>query len=403
MTSPFTLPRDDSSAEPLDFSLVLGGPLYQLLRRARLTDDTMMLVRRRMIAISLLTWLPLALLSTLQGRLLGGGVDVPFLLDVDLHVKFLVAMPLLVAAELIVHQRMRTVAKSFRDRKLVPEAAMPRLEAAVSAAFRLRNSVLAEVLLILFVYGVGITVIWRHYGSLESATWYATPGTEGTSLTLAGWWYAYVSLPVFQFLLIRWYFRVIVWTRLLWQVSRIKLDLIPTHPDRVGGLGFLAETVRAFVPVLMAQGALLAGQIANQIFYLGANLTEFKLEILLLMIFLVSVVVGPLLVFAPQLAETRRTGLREYGTLAQHYVRGFDAKWVRGGAPADESLIGSGDIQSLADLGNAFAVVQTMRVVPITREALVLLGFSTVAPIAPLLLTLMPLEELLQKLLGIIF
>jgi hypothetical protein len=115
------------------------------------------------------------------------------------------------------------------------------------------------------------------------------------------------------------------------------------------------------------------------------------------------VVLGPLLVFMPQLAHAKRKGNREYGVLAERYVHEFDAKWLRGGAPADEPLIGSGDIQSLADLGNSLEVVQTMRVVPFTKEAILLLVLATLAPIVPLVLTMMPLEELLKKLFGILF
>jgi hypothetical protein len=228
--------------------------------------------------ISLIAWLPLLVLSALGGQLLGGGVAVPFLMDVDLHVKFLVAMPLLVAAELVVHQRMRAVARTFRDRRLIAEEATARLDAAVASASRLRNSVTAELLLIAVVYILGITIIWRHYSVLDTATWYATPTVDGFRLTLAGAWYGYVSLPMFQFLLCRWYFRLFIWARLLWQVSRIELSLVPTHPDRAGGLGFLATTVHAFS---VADGARRAAcrQLANQIFYAGAVLTEFKLEI----------------------------------------------------------------------------------------------------------------------------
>ncbi len=392
----------DRTAAP-DFSLVLGGPLYQLLRRVHLADDALMLQRRRIVLISLFAWLPLLALAALGGRLLGGEVAVPFLVDVDAHVKFLVAMPLLIAAELVVHQRMRALASTFRERNLIPEAATQRFDAAVASAYRLRNSVTAELLLIAIVYVVGVTVVWRQYVALDAATWYATPAAGGSSLTLAGIWYGYVSLPIFQFLLCRWYFRIFIWARLLWQVSRIELRLVPTHPDRVGGLGFLAATSHAFVPLLMAHGALLAGNLANQIFHAGASLTQFRLEILLLVIFMVSLVVGPLLVFAPQLAAARRSGLREYGTLAQRYVRDFDAKWVRGGGGADVPMLGSGDIQSLADLGNSFAVVQDMRVVAVTRQAMLQLAVATVAPIVPLVLTLMPLEELVKKLLGILF
>jgi hypothetical protein len=253
------------------------------------------------------------------------------------------------------------------------------------------------------VYLVGILIVWRQYVALDTATWYVTPSVEGSKLSLAGIWFGYISLPVFQFLLCRWYFRLFIWTRFLWQVSRIDLSLVPTHPDRVGGLGFLAETVYAFIPLLVAHGALLAGLLGNRIYHLGAKLPDFMLEILVLVVFLMCVVLGPLLAFAPQLAHVRRMGLREYGTLAERYVRAFDTKWLRGGAPADEPLVGSGDIQSLADLANSFEVVRTMRIAPFTKETILQLAASTVAPVAPLLLTMMPLEDLLTKLFGILF
>jgi len=403
MKSRTSVSSERLNLESQDFSLVLGGPLFQLLRRAHLSDDALMLARQRIIVISLLAWLPLLVLSALEGQALGGGATVPFLLDVEVHVRFLVALPLLIAAELVVHQRMRTVVKVFVGRRLIPENAMTRFDAAIASAFRLRNSVLAEVLLIVFVYVVGILIVWRQYLALDAATWYATPSGQGSKLSLAGIWYGYVSLPIFQFLLCRWYFRLFIWMRFLWQVSRIELNLVPTHPDRVGGLGFLSNTVYAFAMLAVAHGTILAGPLANRIFFLGAALPAFKVEIAVMVIFMLSVVLGPLLVFAPQLAHAKRKGLREYGTLAERYVREFDTKWLRGGAPADEPLVGSGDIQSLADLGNSYEVVRTMRVAPVTKEAVVQLVVATLAPIAPLLLTMMPLEQLLKTLLGVLF
>ncbi|MGH8223230.1 MAG: hypothetical protein ACREQZ_09685, partial [Woeseiaceae bacterium] len=141
----------------------------------------------------------------------------------------------------------------------------------------------------------------------------------------------------------------------------------------------------------------MSGFIANRIFYLGTALPEFKIEIAVVIVLVQCLVFGPLFVFAAQLARTQRTGLREYGALAQRYVREFDGKWLRGGAPADEPLVGSGDIQSLADIGNSFEVVQTMRLAPVTRNAVLQLALATLVPLAPLLLTMMPLDVLLQK------
>ena len=402
MVSPTSMSGGSFPRDPGDFSLVLGGPIFQLLRRSHLTNDALELAHHRIIVISLFSWLPLVVLSALEGKMLGG-IAVPFLLDAEVHVRFLVVIPLLISAELVVHRRMRFVVKQFLERHLIPESAMARFNAAIASVFRLRNSVLAEVLLFAFVYVFGILIVWRHYIALDTATWYATPSVDGSKLSLAGMWFGYVSLPIFQFLLCRWYFRLFIWTRFLWQVSRIDLRLMPAHPDRVGGLGFLSDTVYAFIPLLIAHGALLAGLIFDRIYHLGAKLPDFMLESLVLVIFLMCAVLGPLLVFAPQLARAKRMGFREYGTLAERYVREFDGKWLRGGAPADEPLLGSGDLQSLADLGNSFEVVRTMRIAPFTKETILQLAAATVAPVAPLLLTMMPLEELLKKLLGILF
>ena len=143
--------------------------------------------------------------------------------------------------------------------------------------------------------------------------------------------------------------------------------------------------------------------IASKIFYAGATLPEFKVELIGLVALLVFAILGPMLVFGPKLAAAKRAGLREYGTLAQRYVREFDGKWLRGGAPADEPLVGSADIQSLADLGNSFEVVRGMRWVPFTGQTVLQLAVATLLPVVPLTLTMFSLQELLERLLKIVF
>ena len=348
---------------PDDFSLVLGGPLFQLLIRTRLTTNTLNLVKRRVIVISLLTWLPLLLLSVLAGDALGGESKVPFFYDVDVHVRFLVALPLLLVAELVVHKRIRLIVQQFVERGIVPTQVRSAFDAIIGSAMRLRNSVVIEVLLIVLVWTFG-HYLWSSQMALETVTWYAVLVDGQHRFSPAGYWYAYISIPIFQFLLLRWYFRIIIWARFLWQISRLDLHLVPTHPDRAAGLDFLGGSTAAFMPLLLSQGALLAGQIANHIFYEGETLLSFKPEIVAFTIFSLLLVLGPLCVFAPRLAQAKRQGLLEYGALASRYVEGFDQKWLRGGAPLDEQLVGTGDIQSLNDLAGSFEVVYSMRPFP---------------------------------------
>jgi len=392
--------RPDS---PQDFSLIPGGPLFELLRRAQISGDAPTSVRQRALIVVAVTWLPLFVLSLLEGHALRGTISLPFLFDIEAHVRFLAALPFLIAAEPIVHRRMRPVARRFIERGLIHPDAQSRFEAAIASVARCRDSVVAEVLLITFVYAVGVMTVWRHFIALSTATWYAVPTTTGIKLSLTGIWYAYVSLPIFQFLLVRWYYRIVIWTRFLWQVSRIRLSLVPTHPDRVGGLGFLATTAYAFTPLAAVHGAMLVGPLANRILYLGARLPDFTEEIVALVVLVVCALFGPLLVFAPQLAAAKRAGLGEYGTLAERYVREFDTKWLRDGAGPDERLLGSSDIQSLADLANSYEIVKTMRFWPITKEGALRLAAATVAPLVPLAFTVMSLEELLKRLFRLLF
>ncbi len=392
-----------SVKEPADFSLVLGGPLYQLWRGAHLAGDTLQLLHRRIIASVILVWVPLLLLSIAHGQAWGNSVALPFLYDVELHVRLLLGLPMLIVAELVVHLRMRPVVHAFLERGLIRDSDRAQFDAAIASALRLRNSIAAEVLQITFVYFVGVGFIWRTQVALDVDSWYGASANGQWQPSPAGWWLGLVSLPLVQFLLLRWYFRLFIWTRFVWQVSRLGLRFQPMHPDRCGGLGFLAVISQAFWPFLLAQGLFLAGMIANRIFYAGAALVEFKVELIGIVAVLVFAILGPLLVFAPQLTAVKRRGLREYGTLAQRYAREFEDKWVRSGAASDEPLLGSADIQSLADLGNSFEVVKGMRPVPFTMQTVAQLAVITLAPVVPLMLTMISLEQLLERFLKVVF
>src|SRR5215472_4159384 len=277
--SPDGTPAKGSSplAPAPDFSLVLGGPLFQLFRKAHLTGDTLELLYRRVVIIPMLAWLPLAVLAII-GHVASGAFPLSFFRDVEVQVRFLVALPVLIAAEIIVHSRMRLVVRRFVERRLVLAKDLPKFENAVASGIRLRNSIPAEIVLLVLVYTLGFW-LWGSRLPINSATWYAHPGGRW-NLTAAGYWYVFVSIPILQFILLRWYFRFFVWYRFLWQVSRIKLNLIATHPDRCAGLAFLGKSVYAFGPILFAKGAMLDGVVADRGLYRGEALLSFKMQVI---------------------------------------------------------------------------------------------------------------------------
>ena len=383
-----------------DFSLVLGGPLFQLFQKAHLTGNTLELLYRRVLIIPLVAWLPLAVLAIIR-HTTRGTFPVSFFGDVEVQVRFLIALPVLIAAEIIVHSRLRPVVRRFLERRLVLQEDLSRFEHAVQSAIRLRNSIPAEIALLLIVYTLGLW-LWGSRIPIATATWYTLPGGRW-HLTTVGYWYVFVSIPIAQFILLRWYFRFFIWYRFLWQVSRIKLNLIATHPDRCAGLAFLGKSVYAFGPILFAQGAMLAGIVADRVLYRGEHLLSFRLQVIGFVAFFVLIILGPLVMFTPQMGAAKRTGLADYGLLAQRYIDGFAQKWVNSGGEESGELLGTGDIQSLADLGNSYGMVRDMRVLPFWWDDISRLAFVTVAPFAPLLLTVFSLEELITRVLKVVF
>ncbi len=171
----------------------------------------------------------------------------------------------------------------------------------------------------------------------------------------------------------------------------------------MGGLSFLANVRFAFAPFLLAVGMMLSALIANAIFFAGAHLVNFKLELIGIVATMLLIILGPFLVFSAQLEHAKRIGLREYGRLAQLYVREFDDKWLRGANPSGEPLLGSADIQSLGDLGNSFEVVKEMRLVPFTIRDVLQLAVIILIPVAPLMLTMISVDELVSRILRIFF
>ena len=389
----------NSLQEESEFSLVLGGPVFQFFRRSHLAGDGLELLHRRLLIITMAAWLPMLLLAALSSST--GEVRVSFLHDVQVQVRFLIALPVLIAAELIVHSRIRPVVRRFVEQRIVLPQDLGRFHSAIDSAVRLRNSVPLEIGLLIFAYALSLW-LWNIRVAVEASTWYASP-IGRWHLTPAGCWYVFVSIPILQFILLRWYLRLFVWFRFLWQISRINLNLIATHPDRCAGLAFLGKSAYAFGPILFAQGAMLAGLVASRVLYRGESLLSFKLQIAGFVAFFVLAILGPLLMFTPRMARAKRKGLADYGLLAQRYVESFEQKWVLRDPATFEELLGSGDIQSLADLGNSYAMVRDMRAVPFGLEDISRLAAATAAPLLPLLLTIFSPEELIARILKVMF
>jgi hypothetical protein len=210
------------------------------------------------------------------------------------------------------------------------------------------------------------------------------------------------SVPLFHFLVLRWLWRLFLWFRFLGQVRRLDIQLFPTHPDEAGGIGFVGETQRFFGILIFAYSAGITGVIANAVVYDKVPLIHFALGIAAYAVFALILLVAPLSVFTGKLLIAKRVGLYQYGAFATEYTGSFQKKWIQGGNPGREQSLGSGDIQSLADLGNSYAFIERMNAVPVNPRSLIQLVVATLLPMVSLLLTVMPLKDVVKLLMKVL-
>jgi len=350
----------------------------------------------RAMLTALLTWLPLLLLSAAQGLAYGKHLEIPFVKDFAVNVRFLIALPLLILTEVRIDRRLRITVKHFLKSGLVKESELPSFEGILERITRLRDSVLPEIVMLIAAYLPSLSVHNPEILMRNISSWHLAQSPSGETLSYAGWWFGFVSAPVFRLLLLRWLWRMCLWASFLWRVSKVNLVLIPTHPDMAAGIGFLSAAQLAFGPIAFACGVVVAGQLGNAIAYEGASVNGLKYVIISYCVIATLVLATPLLLLIPALHPVKKRGLLEYGALAAGYTRTFDAKWVHGRPPEGEELLGSPDIQSLADLSNSFAIVRGMRVAPLDNTTLLNLAIAAVLPMAPVLLLATPADQLIE-------
>ncbi len=349
---------------------------------------------KKVLALILVTWVPLVILSALSGRAWGPFDAEPLLLAPAIYSRFLFVVPLLELAQVVVESSLGVQMRHFLDSGLVLERQRPEFAAARDSVIRLRGSLPAEVVIAVLALTLAVvTRVFVGYGTTTSS-WERT----GATITPAGWWYILVSLPILFFLVLRWAWIFMLWSWFLVRVSRLDLELTPTHPDRAGGLGFLGWGLASFSVVLMAVSAVLSGALAREILHRGSSLQILKYHIAVFVVFAIAILHAPLIAFMGNLTRSRFRGLLDFGALIWRHDRDFDEKWVKSLATNNQKLMGSPDVTSLADLGLVYEHVERMQIIPFDKKAVVVLLIAALIPMVPLVGTAIPVMEILSKL-----
>lgn len=391
---------DRGSTNRQTLLIVEGGPTYRIEKRLGLIREQSPCIVRRAFLSILVTWVPLLVLSALQGNAIGDHVVIPFLRDFSVYARFILALPLLIFAELILGPHLAEASIHFIHAGLVLEEDYERFDDLVERELKLRDSPIPELVLILMAYTLATTSLRTM--AVHVSTWHDIPTGPSFSMTWAGWWLTFFCVPLFHFLTLRWLWRLFLWEQFLLRTSKLHLQLIPTHPDEAAGLAFIGEAHRLFAIILFSTSIAASGVLANNIVYDKIPLPHFWPAIAVYVIVAVVLFMSPLLVFSPILIKMKRIGLLRYGALATEYTSSFQKKWIRSPLLREEPLLGTGDIQSLADLGNSYSFIEKMGILPTGPRTPLVFVLACLIPMVPLLLTMMPLKEVVKMVVKVI-
>jgi hypothetical protein len=375
----------------VDFSL-LGGPLYRLGCRLGLVRDRTNTVVLGLV-LGAFPWIVLVALALVEG--LG---HVLFSIEaIGSHVRVLVTIPLLFVCEAFIDPRFTAFVHQIVQSQVVPAAARPALESEIARIARWKDAWLPEALFLLVAVLLALTK-WNQnfFAYLTGLTGGSNPSAVGDT-TWTSQWYWMVCIPLFRFLFMRWLWRLALWCFFLWRVSRLELRLVPTHPDRAGGLGFLELVHTEFIPLVLAISAAQSASLAQDIASGRMTFDAIYPGVAFVLLADAVLFVSPLYIFSLKLWRCKVKGMSDYSAFAERYVSEFDRKWLGADPGPGEPLLGTADIQSLADLSNSVSIVRDMRLVPISPSMLMYLAVAALVPLLPLVLFKYPIGDLLAK------
>jgi hypothetical protein len=375
--------------EPSSMFGITDGPWSHLLERLHLVRHGRVHSRPAVLWSIALTWVPLLVLSLVEGVAWSGSLQVPFLRDFLPYGQFLLAVPALIVAEAVIGSRLARAAAGLRRSEVLSPGDGPALDALLHRAASVWGGRTVNGLILLLTLGATVLSLFEVREWLTGGWQYVDDRT-----TLPGWWYLFVSLPVMRFLALRWLWRLLVWAWVLWRTARLDLQPRPVHPDRAGGLAFLGEAQVAFGWLVFACGVQLSCLVADRVFFEEATLLDFRAYLFAFVLIALVVLLLPLMAFLPKLSEAR------FDTLLFLSGRGFEGSGALDGrlrSHPDADLPAT-EVSGLADYGALFENARLMRPIPLEWRHIGVLVLAAVVPFVPLVFVAMPAQQVLRTL-----
>ena len=388
------------SESDLGISLVRDDLLFRIQRRIGLIPSRGLGTVRRAIFFALLAWLPIVVWAGYTGRALSGVADEPLLQHFGIHVRFLIAVPLLILGEGVAHGLTAKLIPYFLTSGLVRDGQREAFREVIQGIVRLRNSTLPWVSI------ATIIVAWLVFAPPVSEehelVWAHVDASAPFDVGFGGWWLIYVARPIFVALLVLWLWRLMLLFLLLKRIATLDLAIVPTHPDRSGGLGFIEKLPTAFSLFAFAVSAVVASRLAHEVVYHGVHVQSLRLLVGVFLVVLVMLCLSPLAVFIPKLAAAKSRALLEYGDLVGQHGRLVHGRWILGEPVDEHPLLQAPEIGPVADTLSLYEAVTKMRAAPIGKAALLTIALPAAIPMLALFAIQVPIKDLLLKIAEIL-
>jgi len=351
-------------------------------------------VGRRAAVFALVAWLPIALWALVRGRFIQAAAGEPLLQHYGVHVRCLVAIPLLILGEATLHKAALRYFPQFIKTGLVDDATRPAFESILRAIQRWCRSALPWLLM------VGVALAWtfvsRATNHGDELSW---AFDENQTLAFGGLWFVYVVRPLFVALLLGWLWRIALLVLFFARLGRLNLSFVPSHPDRLGGLGFLEKLPTAFAPVSLALSATIASRWAHEIVHHQQSIAALKLPAATFVVVWSLLLLAPFVPLIPVLRAAKRMALPDYAAMVAEQGRLVRRRWIDGATKAEGPLIEPDGVGVIADAATMYNAVRSMRIVPVGKSSLGVILVPIVAPMLVVAALQIPIKTLLLGLL----
>jgi hypothetical protein len=390
--------NNDKNEPEFEISLVRDDLIFRFYRRIGLIPREGLGVFRRAFFFTMLAWLPLALWNQIEGTGAHSHLNEPLLRHFGIHARFLVAIPLIIFGEGVMHGVVTKIIPYFYSSGLVRDDQQGAFKQALQNTVAFRDSAMPWVTIAAIV--LMSVVLQPPYPQMHELNWANTGMATEFNLGFGGWCMVYISRPIFSALVYISLWRLVLVFLLFKRIAALDLEIVPTHPDRAGGLGFLEKVPVAFSLFVFAISLVMASRLAHEVIYHSLQVQSLKLLSVVFLAVITLIFLSPLLVFFPKLAAAKRKARLEYGILVGNHGRLVHKRWIRHETITDDSLLQAPELGPVADTLSLYEAVVQMRMAPIGKTAILSIVLPAAIPLIALFSIQVPIKDTLLKILG---